>query len=133
MREFLKIGSRLTNSRDARGFLSPVSILFQLGLCYHRFSWVVMGYHNIGNSLPGFVMAHLVTSYGNDLKYLITRRSLVQIQPPLFILCRMPNPIVGRSLVSIGKFRTFSPSMNSGLSANPTPAIIIQRFVRRGI
>jgi len=44
----------------------------------------MMGYHKVDNSLSVFVIAHLVTSYENRLRKLITRRSLVQIQPPLF-------------------------------------------------
>jgi hypothetical protein len=35
----------------------------------------VMGYHKLINSLSVFVIAHLVASYENDLKKLITRRS----------------------------------------------------------
>ncbi len=41
----------------------------------------MMGYHEIDNSLSGFVMAYLVISYENGLRKLITRRSLVSFAP----------------------------------------------------
>ena len=64
-------------------FRLPVSILFQFGFCFGGFSWVLVGYHKVANFLFVFVITYQSRDYENGTMEFITRRSQVQIRPPL--------------------------------------------------